>query len=204
MTNTTTNAGIAPGRINYRMLVFAAVVLVPVGFVLWQFLKPNVMKLGDVSEVELRWLSDFDLNTETATDADIPKDRRDLDGKRVVLRGEMWRPDGATHVKKFQLVYSIARCCVTSTPKIQHFLNSTMVDGQTTEGWEYRLVEARGTLHVGIERDKTTNKIRSVFRMDAQSVNLIVFGVSPWVWGAVGGAAAVIIAGLWIWRRRTA
>jgi hypothetical protein len=144
------------------------------------------------------------MDANTATDQDIPEAQRELDGKRVVLRGEMWKPDGMTKVKRFEVVYSIARCCVTSTPKIQHFLHATMVDGKTTEGWAYQMIEVVGTLHVGIIRDAASNKIKSVFRIDAESVKLVQFGVSSWVWVAVAAGVVIIGAGLWFWRKRAA
>jgi hypothetical protein len=167
---TTTMASIPTRRINVRVIILLAVLLLPVGFVLWQFLMPTVIDRGDYKQVDLKWLSDFEMDQQLATDADIPADQRALDGKRVLLRGEMYRPDAYQGpVREFQLVYSISKCCVTSTPKVQHFLIAKVVPGKTANAYPEQSVEVLGTLHAGIVRDDA-GKISSVYRLDVESV----------------------------------
>lgn len=157
-------------RINFRILILIALVLLPVGFVMWQFLRPNVIERGGVKEVDMYWLSNFEIDPDIATDADIPADRRKLDGAHVLLRGEMWRADAwQGPVTQFDLVYSIQKCCMVGRPKIQHFVKSHVLPNARANAYE-GLVDVTGTLHVGMIRDKTSNKLLSVYRLDVQSV----------------------------------
>jgi len=204
---TTTSANVPRmRRINFRVLILLALVLLPVLFVLWQFLKPNVIEHGDYADVDLRWLSDFELDQQAATDADIPDDRRALDGKRVLLRGEMWRPDALQGpVKNFQLVFSISKCCVTSNPKIQHFIKSQVVEGKSANAYPESAVEVMGTLHAGVLRDKVSNRVQSVYRLDVESVKLLTGGGwGPLLWLGSASAAALLVLGIvWLFRRRS-
>lgn len=203
---TMTSTSLPANRFNFRVLILLAVVLAPVGFVLYQFLRPNVIDRGGFKDVDLRWLSDFEVDQQLATDADIPADRRALDGKRVLLRGEMYKPDAwQGPVKHFTLVFSITKCCVTSAPKIQHFVRSTVVDGGSGNAYPDQAVEVMGTLHVGVQRDKDSGKILSIYRLDVESVKELKAGFGTLLW--IGGAFGVVLLGggvVWLIRSRRA
>ncbi|HEX2971980.1 MAG TPA: hypothetical protein VHP11_06585, partial [Tepidisphaeraceae bacterium] len=70
-------------------------------------------------------------------------------------------------VAEFDLVYSIAKCCVTTSPKIQHFVKSKVIPGKPVDYYS-GLVKVVGTLHVGVE--KGDGRIRSIYRVDVESV----------------------------------
>lgn len=159
-------------RINFRVLIFLAVVITPVAFVLFQFLQikatGGIIDRGQYLEVDLKTISSFDMDQFDATDQQIPKDFRALNGKRVLLIGEMYQPLAVGgKISEFDLVYSIAKCCVTSSPKIQHFVKSKVTSGNSAEYYA-GLVNVVGTLHVGIE--KANGRVSSVYRVDVESV----------------------------------
>ena len=84
-------------RINLRMIVFAAAILLPIGCVVYAYLESAITGgIKDVGhgfkEVDLKAMSSYSLDQVNGTIEDIPKKWRDLDGQRVVVYGEMWRP----------------------------------------------------------------------------------------------------------------
>lgn len=159
-------------RINFRVLIFLAAVITPVAFVLFQFLQiqmtGGIIDRGQYKEVDLKTISSFEMDQFDATNEQIPKDFRALDGKRVLLVGEMYQPFAVGgQVAEFDLVYSIAKCCVTTSPKIQHFVKSKVIPGKPVDYYS-GLVKVVGTLHVGVE--KGDGRIRSIYRVDVESV----------------------------------
>jgi hypothetical protein len=160
-------------RINFRVLIFLAVVITPVAFVLFQFLQTTVtggiIDRGQYLEVDLKTISSFEMDQNDATDAQVPEKFRALNGKRVLLVGEMYQPfTVGGKVTEFDLVYSIAKCCVTASPKIQHFVKSKVVPGKAAEYYG-GLVNVMGRFHVGVE--KAGGRISSVYRVDVESVS---------------------------------
>jgi hypothetical protein len=101
---------------------------------------------------------------------DIPQKWRELDGQKVVLKGEMYNPLGVGQtVDQFVLVYSIAKCCVTTTPQVQHFVHSKVIPGKTVNNYEGAgTVEVRGVLHVNVKREE--GQVSSVYQLDVESV----------------------------------
>src|SRR5690349_13252079 len=84
-------------RINFRMIIFAAVVIVLVGFPMYVYLESaitgGVKDVGNgFKEVDLKAMSNFPFDQVRGTVDDIPKKWRDLEGQKVVLYGEMWQP----------------------------------------------------------------------------------------------------------------
>lgn len=158
-------------RINFRLVVFFGLVAALVGWILWQFLQVQftggIINRGDYLEVDLKAISLFEMDQINATDNDIPADYRALDGKRVLLIGEMYQPYSvAGRIGKFDLVYSIAKCCVTSSPKVQHFVKATVLSGKTVE-YHPGLVKVVGTFHVGVL--KANGRVSSIYRVDVES-----------------------------------
>lgn len=123
---------------------------------------------GNLWVCDLKTLSNFDFDQVNGKTEDIPKEFRDLDGKRVQVTGQMWAPfraDGRVH--DFDLVYSIASCCFSGPPRLQHIVKAKAPQGVTFPYSAGRVV-VTGTLHVGVQRDGEV--IDSIYRMDVESV----------------------------------
>jgi hypothetical protein len=160
-------------RINFRVITFVAVLVGLVAFLfggaIKQLLTGGIVDRGEYVEVDLYTISNFEMDQADGTDSNLPQEFRGLDGKRVQLIGEMYRATelrGTGDVQEFDLVYSISKCCVTSSPKIQHFIQSKVVPGKKVKYYP-GLVKVIGTLHVGVK--KSDGRIVSVYRMDVES-----------------------------------
>jgi hypothetical protein len=201
---TTTAVKMPMSRINFRVVILLAVVLLPVGYVLWQFLQPDVIHYRSYDKIDLYWLSNFEMDQRAATDADIPAERRVYDGKRVLLQGEMYQPDAFQGpVKNFELVYSITKCCMVGIPKKQHLIKAQVMDGKLANAYPSQAVEVLGTLHAGIVRNKETDEILSVYRLEVESVRQLTgdWGAILWIGGAIG--AVLLLGGIgWLLTRR--
>ncbi|MGD0769311.1 MAG: hypothetical protein ABSB42_14095 [Tepidisphaeraceae bacterium] len=128
----------------------------------------GITRRGDLLVVDLKALSSFEMDQDTGTTQDIPLRYRQLDGKRVLLVGQMWDPyvaDG--QIRIFTLVYSISNCCFNGPPKIQHFIQATVPPGQAVE-YSSDFVDVVGTLHVGVE--SAAGHVQSVYRIDVENV----------------------------------
>lgn len=160
-------------RINVRMIVFAAIVLVPLGFFTYWYL--SVALTGGIrdagngyKEVELMSMVTFPFDQKYGTIEDVPKKYRALDGQKVILTGEMVpMQSAAPEINSFSLVYSVAKCCYSGEPQVQHFIHST-VKGNEEVPYYAGLVRAYGTLHVDVK--KTAGKVDSVFQFDVEKV----------------------------------
>jgi hypothetical protein len=119
--------------------------------------------------VNLKAMSTFTFDQVNGKLQDIPQKWRELDGQKVVLKGEMWEPLGTGQtVDNFVLVYSIAKCCVTTTPQVQHFVHSKVIPGKTVNYYQ-GTVEVRGVLHVNVKREE--GQVSSVYQLDVESVS---------------------------------
>jgi hypothetical protein len=102
------------------------------------------------------------------TNDDIPKRYRQLDGKRVLLTGQMYEPYTAEgKIRAFTLVYSISNCCFNGPPKVQHFIQAIVPVGKSVE-YSPDFVDVVGTLHVGVESGE--GHVQSVYRIDVEKV----------------------------------
>src|SRR5689334_14792252 len=100
-------------RINFRLIFFFGFILLIAGSLAYLYfesiLTGGVINHGDYLEVDLKAMSNFPLDQKNGTINDIPKQWRDLDGKRVMVEGELWTPySSAPEQSHFQVVYSIA------------------------------------------------------------------------------------------------
>jgi hypothetical protein len=159
-------------RVNLRMLGFAAVVLFLIGTPVYVYLDSalsgGVKDLGDRVAVDLKAMSNFPFDQTNGTIQDVPKQWRELDGKRVELVGEIWAPTtSAPEVSKFELVYSIAKCCTSGPPQIQHFVQSTVKDGGVVPFYG-GLVTVVGTLKVDVKKD--AGRVSQVYALEVESV----------------------------------
>jgi hypothetical protein len=124
---------------------------------------------GGLWECDLKTLGNFVFDQSNGRTEDIPKEFRDLDGKQIKVTGEMWAPlraDGK--VIDFDLVYSVASCCFSGPPRIQHIIKARLRSGASASYSQGR-VEAAGTLHVGVVR--TGDGIDSIYRMDVDRLD---------------------------------
>jgi hypothetical protein len=163
-------------RINPRVITFALVVLIVVGYPAYLFLdlalSGGIKNKGDYYEVDLKTISDFEMDQKYATDQSVPAKFRELDGKRVLLDGEIVAGQTSAGAQaRFDLVYSIQKCCLSGNPKVQHFIKCNVVPGRE-EFSQYHpgVVKVLGTLHVKVERDEVTQKVTSVYKLDVESV----------------------------------
>jgi hypothetical protein len=160
-------------RVTPRMIVFLLVVLALVGYPIYVFVEAavtgGIRDRGDYKEVDLKAMSLFHFDQNNGTIDDVPAKWRALDGQKVVVVGEMWEPYSAGNlVAGFELVYSIAKCCFSGPPQIQHFVQSRVVPGKTV-GYHSGPVEVTGTMRVKVTRDEL-GKITGVYHMDVESV----------------------------------
>jgi hypothetical protein len=160
-------------RINFRIITFVAVLvgifLFLFGGAIRQMMTGGIVDRGEYVEVDLFTISNFEMDQSAATDDSVPAEFRRLDGKRVQLIGEMYRPlevIGTGDVREFDLVYSISKCCVTSSPKVQHFIQAQVMKEKKVK-YHPGLVKVVGTLHVGVQ--KRDGRVTSVYRMDVES-----------------------------------
>jgi hypothetical protein len=166
-------------RINLRMVIFFAVILIPIGYVVFLFADTWIRhgiwdarddRYGTYKKVDLKAMSLFQMNQISAADTDIPAEYRALDGKRVMLVGEQYlRGTSRGTQLEFDLVYSIAKCCFNGPPQIQHFVKCKAMPGKDIDTY-MGLVKTVGTLHVGVQIEN--GRVSSVYRMDVESVEL--------------------------------
>jgi hypothetical protein len=163
-------------RINIRMIGFALVVCTLVGYPVYVYLDSVITGGikdvgGGLTQVDLKAMSSFPLDQQNGTINDIPEQWRKLDGKRVVLYGEMWQPMSASNndVATFDLCYSIAKCCFSGPPQVQHFVRSKVIPGKSLEAYP-NLVKVVGTLHVKVIRDDAASKLSSVYQLDVEDI----------------------------------
>jgi hypothetical protein len=158
-------------RFNFRILAFAAIVLALIGFPMYIYLDSalsgGIHDRGDYLECDLKAMSTFPFDQNNGTRTDVPKQWRDLDGKRVQVVGEIYAPDSASpQLEHFQLVYSIAKCCFNGPPQIQHFVQAKAASADKPVPYYQGLVKVTGTLHVDVKRD--AGKVTQVYAMDVE------------------------------------
>ena len=161
-------------RINFRLIGFIALIALLVGYPIYimveQKLTGGIKSVaGGYKEVNLKAMSTFTFDQVNGKQEDVPQKWRELDGQKVILRGEMYEPFGAGRddVESFDLVFSIATCCVTSTPQVQHFVKARAMPGKSLRYYDVP-VEVRGVLHVNVKREM--GQVSSVYQLDVESV----------------------------------
>ena len=160
-------------RINVRMVAFALIVLALLAFPLYWYL--SVALTGGIrdagngyKEVDLMSMVTFPFDQKYGTVEDVPEKYRALNGQKVILTGEMVpMQSAAPEINSFSLVYSVAKCCYSGEPQVQHFIHSTVKGGQLVPYYA-GLVRAYGTLHVNVK--KSEGKVESVFQFDVEKV----------------------------------
>ena len=161
------------GRVNPRLLVIAAVILLPVAWMMWTFVKltmsSGIETVGEYTTVDLKSLGYFPFNEVDGTIADVPKQFAALDGKKMFLIGQMYVDTStAPYVDRFQFVYSIQNCCFNGPPKVQERVFAQVPPGGRKVPVFSGLAKVYGTLHVRIVKEN--GKIVSLYEMDVEKV----------------------------------
>jgi hypothetical protein len=169
-------------RINWAMAarvgVVVALVLALVGYALKvtyeSVIQGGVVSSGDHYRVELKQMSNFEMDQANGTVADVPERFRNLDGKKVVLEGEV-APGGMSSgdmVKQFSLCYSVAKCCFGGPPRVQHFV-ACSAGGRPMPNFDGAgPVRVFGTLHIKVYKTDV-GTIDSIFQMDVEHIERV-------------------------------
>ena len=163
-------------RLNLRVLTFVAVfgflLGVPAYIYLDSVVTGGIKSRGDYFEIDLKAMSTFPFDQSNGRIEDVPRRWRDLDGKKVVMDGEI--APGSTSAtgvdQKFDLVYSVAKCCFSGSPQIQHFVKVTMPPTVDVNVTRDGTVQVTGTLKVDVTRDPDTGKINGVYHVVADKL----------------------------------
>jgi hypothetical protein len=159
-------------KISWRAVALVATIIFLFGYPIFIYtatlVTGGITKRGDLLIVDLKALSSFEMDQDTGTTDDIPLRYRQLDGKRVLLVGQMWDPYTADgKIRAFTLVYSISNCCFNGPPKVQHFIQAAVPAGQAVD-YSNDFVDVVGTLHVGVE--SAEGHVQSVYRIDVEKL----------------------------------
>lgn len=163
-------------RFNLRVLTFVAVfgflLGVPAYLYLDSVMSGGIKSRGDFYEIDLKAMSTFPFDQNNGRIEDVPKRWRELDGKKVVMEGEIAPgSQSATGVdQKFDLVYSVAKCCFTGSPQIQHFVKVTLPPTTEVDVKNDGTMQVRGVLKVDVTRDPETGKINGVYHVVADKL----------------------------------
>ncbi|WP_428937883.1 hypothetical protein [Fontivita pretiosa] len=164
-------------RINFRILIFAAVVLLIVGYPAYLYIESELTGGikdigGGYKEVDLKAMSTFNFDQVSGTIDDIPAKWRALDGQKVVLYGEIAPTTFASRaLNEFDLVYSVTKCCFSGPPQVQHFVQARMKDGREAPYYS-GLVRVRGTLHVNVIPGE--GRVASVYQLDVEDIEPVM------------------------------
>jgi hypothetical protein len=157
---------------SWRAIALIATVIFLFGYPIYVYtdslITGGITQRGDLLVVDLKALSSFEMDQDTGTTQDIPLRYRQLDGKRVLLIGQMWDPYTADgKIRAFTLVYSISNCCFNGPPKVQHFIQAVVPEGHAVD-YSSDFVDVVGKLHVGVE--SAEGHVQSVYRIDVEKV----------------------------------
>jgi hypothetical protein len=161
--------------INYRLILFIAVVGLPLLGVSWLMVRGLLTKgitwHGDYAEVDLKALGNFPFSANNGATDDVPERWRALDGKKVELKGFMFSPQSAgDRGNQFQFVYNVSKCCFNGPPLVQERVYAHSRADMPIYSM-YDCAKIVGILHVRVIRGKD-GAIHSVFDMDVQHVEL--------------------------------
>jgi hypothetical protein len=155
-------------RINFRIIIFAAVVLFLIGTPVYIFLKENltggIESVGDMKKVDLKAMGNFPFDEINGTVNDIPQRYRALDGQKIQLEGQVYDDSEAgDRMTRFQLVYSIAKCCFGGPPRVQERVWVVVPPDMKVPNVSGGFARATGTLHIDLNRQE--GKATQVYTM---------------------------------------
>lgn len=161
--------------LNPRVLIFVLVVGVIIGTPVYILVDSYINKgisgttADGYTTVDLKQMSTFLFDQQFGKIEDVPERYRALDGKKVMLTGEMYVANATgPELKKFELVYSIQKCCFSGEPQVQHFIKATPSDGKPMPYYG-GLVKVKGTLKVNVTYD--AGKVSSVYHIAVDSID---------------------------------
>lgn len=167
----------APRRlpVNGRMLLILSFLALPFlyfGYVIVdQAITGGIKDHGSYFEVDLKSLGQFPFDPVQDDITNVPEKWRKLDGKKVMLVGEMYAGGSAApKVPAFELVYSIQKCCFGGPPRVQERVFVRAPPGETVPFY-WQPVRVVGTLHVDAKR--VEGQIVSVFDMEVERIEPI-------------------------------
>src|SRR5687768_11257507 len=149
-------------RINFRMVLFALAVVALVGTPAYMYVRDvltrGVTRSGDYHVVDLKAMGNFPFDQQSGKLDDIPREYRQLDGKKVRLQGFMWGHRSAgDRGNEFQFVYNVNECCFKGPPQVQERVYGYAKKGKSLQLFpQWQFAEITGILHVRIVRDKDT------------------------------------------------
>lgn len=160
-------------RINVRLVVLLSVLALPFlyfGYVIVdQAMHGGIKDHGSFVEVDLKSLGFFPFDERRDDISNVPQRWRNLDGKRVMLVGEMFVPGTAGDTTdEFELVYSIQKCCFNGPPKVQERVFARAPQGKSFPNLYGKVVRVVGVLHVSplvVE-----GQVSKLYQMDVQSL----------------------------------
>ena len=132
----------------------------------------GVISRGDYVEVDLKAMGNFHFDASHDGLEAVPERFRNLDGKRVLLEGEMFVTNQADDgVRRFELVYNIQKCCFGGPPKVQERVFAKVPEQkQGVPNYMYRTpVKVTGLLHVKAVKG-TDGLVTALYVMDVENV----------------------------------
>ena len=164
-------------RFNFRIITFIVIFAFLLGAPLYIYLDSlisgGLKNRGNYFEVDLKAMSDITFDQDYGRLEDVPPRWRELDGKTVEMTGEI-APGSFSAAgvdNKFDLVYSVSKCCMTGTPLIQHFIKVTVPQTAKTDVHSDGSIVVRGKLRVDVTRDPETKKINGVYHVTASEIS---------------------------------
>lgn len=158
-------------RFNPRVLILGLVLALPVGWMVYTFVKLSVgsgiEQVGDYKEVVLKAMGNFAFDETSADVNQVPEVYRQLDGQKLLLVGEMYSDSAADYATEFQLVYSIQKCCFGGPPKVQERVFAKLPPGKKAPIYS-GLVKVYGILHVKPELDN--GRVISLYTLDVEKM----------------------------------
>ena len=154
-----------------RRIAVALGGLILIGIVLgvWLMRRP---KFGE-GPIDVETLCQFELDPVKGSLRDVPARIRQLDGRRVTIRGEMWEPmsNGNDWVTRFDMT-SLSAFREYQVPRVQDYVKC-IVDPERRLSYYSDQVEATGIFHAAVRRDSEDrpDQIASVFTMDVDAIN---------------------------------
>ncbi len=160
-------------RLNGRILTFIGVVFVLMGFPLWTFvhhaMNHGIVDRAGLKEVDLKSMGFFEFDPVKSTLDKVPAFYRQLDGKRVLLKGQIWADNEARTITHFELVYSIQNCCFGGPPKVQERVFCQVPKDRRMVKPDSAFADVIGTLHVRLKKDG--GQTVEIYSMDVESIS---------------------------------
>jgi len=162
-------------RLNWRLVIFLACIAAPFlwffGSFVNQIVTGGVEKRGDYAVVDLKAMGNFPFDEYNGQLTDIPQRFRELDGKKIVLKGFMFPTiSAADKVRECQFVYNIQKCCFSGPPRVQERVFLFASTPKPMPMYDYgTLTRVTGTLHLKLTK-APDGKIIRLYDLDVESV----------------------------------